>query len=723
MIGALSTTIPADRPGLKGNTMQDHVLQQFQSPSNAYRGKPFWSWNGKLDKDELIRQIHVIQEMGFGGHFMHSRTGLATEYLGQEWFELINACADESEKLGLESWLYDEDRWPSGTAGGMVTTEPKFRLKFLRCRPVPAVEFQWDDALIAAFACDLDGLNFSNCTRIAADTTAASYAGKTVLAFTTEELEKGSFYNGETYLDTMNPEGTARFIELTHEQYKAHCGDRLGKSIKGIFTDEPHRGSIMSGFSIPNEDGTWLAPWTYTVFAEYERRFGYDLVPRLPELFLRLDGQTVSEVKWHYVELLQQLFIESWSKPCDQWCRENNLILTGHYLHEDSLGSQVSMCGSIMRYYEHMEYPGIDLLTEHNKNFWVAKQLDSAARQVGRYWRLSELDGCTGWQMPFAGHKAIGDWQALFGVNLRCPHLSWYTMEGEAKRDFPASIFHQSSWYKEYAQIEEYFARIAAVMSEGKPACDLLVVNPVESVSAQVSVGWGNVGGSTDPALVPIEENYREVFHTLAGAQLDWDYGDEEMMGRLGSVDAAAPAVQVGKGQYRAVIVSGLTTIRATTLDLLEKLVAAGGTVIFAGAPPKYVDALLSDRAVQLAGRCVQVAGNRDGLVAACEKAVGRHAAITDGNGAFAEEVYCQVRHDGDATYMLALNTNRDSAFEAVTVRIKAEGFVEEWNCVTGERCAVEAVAKDGYLAFTEDFVPGGEHLYVVVPELSLIHI
>ena len=32
-----------------------------------------------------------------------------TEYLGEEWFELINACADEGEKLGMESWLYDGD--------------------------------------------------------------------------------------------------------------------------------------------------------------------------------------------------------------------------------------------------------------------------------------------------------------------------------------------------------------------------------------------------------------------------------------------------------------------------------------------------------------------------------------------------------------------------------------------------------------------------------------
>ena len=73
------------------------LYEDFRKPSAKFRGKPFWAWNGKLEKDELIRQIHIMKEMGFGGFFMHSRTGLETEYLGQEWFEFINACADEAE--------------------------------------------------------------------------------------------------------------------------------------------------------------------------------------------------------------------------------------------------------------------------------------------------------------------------------------------------------------------------------------------------------------------------------------------------------------------------------------------------------------------------------------------------------------------------------------------------------------------------------------------------
>lgn len=57
----------------------------FKNPPREFRGRPFWSWNGRLKKEELLRQVDVIKEMGFGDFFMHSRTGLETEYLGEEW--------------------------------------------------------------------------------------------------------------------------------------------------------------------------------------------------------------------------------------------------------------------------------------------------------------------------------------------------------------------------------------------------------------------------------------------------------------------------------------------------------------------------------------------------------------------------------------------------------------------------------------------------------------
>ena len=50
-----------------------------------------------------------------------------------------------------------------------------------------------------------------------------------------------------------------------------------------------------------------------------------------------------------------------------------------------------------MRYYEYMQTPGVDMLTENDNSYWVVKQLSSVARQLGQKWLLSELYGCTGY--------------------------------------------------------------------------------------------------------------------------------------------------------------------------------------------------------------------------------------------------------------------------------------------------------------------------------------
>ena len=248
----------------------------FEKPDRRiYSAKPFWAWNGNLNKDELIRQVHIMKDMGFGGFFMHSRTGLETEYLGDEWFDLINACADEAEKLDMEAWLYDEDRWPSGSCGGMATVEEEYRMKYIRMNIVLKSMFEWSDDIISAFAADIEGINFSNCIQISKHTDVESLMCGKVIYFTVENMLPSATYNNYTYLDTLSKEATEHFISLTHEKYKEHCGDRLGKSIKGIFTDEPHRGALMSGFSVPNRDASNLCPYTPKLFDEFQKAFGY----------------------------------------------------------------------------------------------------------------------------------------------------------------------------------------------------------------------------------------------------------------------------------------------------------------------------------------------------------------------------------------------------------------------------------------------------------------
>ena len=110
----------------------------FKTPTCEYRGAPFWAWNGKLSRETLTRQIDMLRKMGMGGFHMHVRTGMDSPYLDEEFMSYIRHCVEKAEKDSMLAWLYDEDRWPSGTAGGKITAaHPDYARKTLLFTPVP----------------------------------------------------------------------------------------------------------------------------------------------------------------------------------------------------------------------------------------------------------------------------------------------------------------------------------------------------------------------------------------------------------------------------------------------------------------------------------------------------------------------------------------------------------------------------------------------------------
>ena len=677
----------------------------FQHPTREYRGKPFWSWNGKLQEEELLRQIDIIKEMGFGGYFMHSRTGLETEYLGEEWFALINKCAEYGDKEGMESWLYDEDRWPSGSAGGMVTKEEKYRAMFMEmlCKNEEELaKLQWDETIAAVFACRIEDGIFHNKRLLKEGDCLLS--GEQAVVFRLRYSACNDNYNGYCYLDTMNKEAVQRYIEVTHEKYNEKSGDKFGVEIQGIFTDEPHRGGCFTDFA---EGEVNAAPYTPGMFREFEKRFGYSLLENLPELFLRKKQEELSKVKRDYFELCQQLFLENFAIPIYNWCKEHKLIFTGHVLHEDSLCAQSVMQGSLMRFYEYMEYPGIDLLAEHTQCYWIAKQIDSVARQLEKEWVLSELYGCTGWQTNFQSYKNIGDWQALFGINLRCPHLSWYTMKGEAKRDYPASIFHQSSWYTDYHYVEDYYSRIHAVLHDGKPECGLLVINPIESVWARAYSGAFNGLSAADTQIERLERQYEEVFHALTDHRIDFDYGEEDIMARHGHVENGI--LYVGACAYTKVLAAGADTMRGTTVELLKKLVRQGGSVIFAGDIPAYMDAEESEEIKLLAQEAVIIPYEEDAIVNACRN--GQEIAVQSEGS---HMIYAKSMAVEGGRVVMLLNTDRKHGYDQITVNLGRGTYVELWNARDGKITKPIYQIQDGSIEMTISLEAGGERLYLI---------
>ena len=676
----------------------------FKNPPMEYRGKPFWAWNGQLEKKELFQQIETMKEMGFGGFFMHSRTGLRTEYLSGEWFALIQDCAEQGVGLGMEPWIYDEDRWPSGTAGGLVTKNPAYRQKFISMHRCPREDFDlkhYGQEHLVSFAAKFSGQYLADYFEITDFFQIPS--GYEALSFVVEEQNKQGMFNGYTYLDTMNRDATIAFLKSTHEKYKKNCGALFGKKIKGIFTDEPHRGSIFGGFSLQNKNKRAMIPYTGRLFETFLQKYGYSLKEKLPELYFFRQGENWSKTSYDYVEALQELFLSNFAKVCQDWCRENNLILTGHVLHEDSLSAQTAMCGSVQRYYEYMDYPGVDVLGENNRCYWVAKQLASVAKQLNKPFALSELYGCTGWQMRLEDHKHVGDWQAVIGVNLRCHHLAWYTMQGEAKRDFPGSISYQSAWHKEYRYVEDYFSRMNYLLSQGDPVTELLVINPIESVWGKIRMGCFQELDAVDGDIKKMEHQYTALFHTLTEAQIDFDYGDEDILARHAKVQDGK--LWVGRMAYSMVVASGLETIRQTTLDLLGEFRRQGGLVIFHGKP-SCLDGL--KKPIDLSP--YRDAATLEEIRALCTA----HLSLQCFAGC--KDIFASVRKCGQDYYAVFINTDRKRPKDTV-LSFNREMNVETVDLRTGEILPCRFSKGGGWTRIPALFERGCEKAYRFTPQ------
>ncbi len=639
--------------------MLAQLKKTFENPGSEFRGKPFWAWNGALTPSELRRQVRVMHRMGLGGFFMHSRVGLGTAYLSEDWFECVNACIDEAGKLNMEAWLYDEDRWPSGAAGGLVTKNKNYRRRSLNLRVLHSPsDFDWQSSTLAAFVAKVN-LPQAEVVRQLKPNASVGKLGKDekLLVFTVELDALTDWHNGYTYLDVLNDEAVREFIRVTHEAYREHCADHFGRTVPGIFTDEPNHGGKLGG---PAElDCVHSLPWTGRLPKVFKERYGYDLIPYLPELFFDIPGKELLPARYHYHDCVTHLFVDAFARQIGEWCDEHGLMHTGHVLAEDNLLRQTDAVGSCMRFYEYMQAPGMDLLTEHWRIYATAKQVSSAARQFGRDWRLTETYGCTGWDFPFAGHKALGDWQIALGINLRCQHLSWYTMEGQAKRDYPASISYQSPWWEKYAVVEDYFARVLGVMTRGKEVRDLLVIHPVESAWTTVRIGW-----KSNPRVHALDTELMQLQNTLLAAHIDFDYGDEEILSRHGGVRSrdGAPYLQVGKAAYKAVIVPPLRTIRKSTVDLLRRFRKSGGQIIFAGDAPGFVDAERSSYARDLASGCQSADPTVPSTVIDTVTQTARRVSLTGAEGGEIAALLYLLREDQNMYYLFVCNTGETKA-------------------------------------------------------------
>jgi len=647
-----------------------------------YREAPFWSWNDILDKREAVRQAEEMARGGWGGYFMHARIGLETPYLGKEWMEVVKACVAHAKKTGMCAWLYDENKWPSGFAGGVIPKKgAKYRAKYLMLSENVLEEGE-SYKYLGSFVAERDAKGLTS-VPVAKD---AHARGRRVYHFYQYTLGLGDdWFFGSSYVDLLEPAVTREFIKSTHEKYKEVVGKEFGKSVPGIFTDEPQYGfsEACPGPSVP---------WTTTLPRVFKASRGYDIMPHLLSLFLQCGDYR--KIRYDFNRTTHEMFVSAFMKQIYDWCDANNLAYTGHVNAEDTLASQIESVGATMPFYEYEHVPGMDHLGRVINNFSVFKQVSSVADQLGKERALSELYGCSGQDFNMKGRKWIADAHFALGINLLNPHLWLYTMRGARKRDYPPTISYQQPHWHKSKRWSDRNAILSYLLTRGKRVVDCLVIHPVES-------GWCEVTPLDEEAIAGLDAAFKDTVNTLLAAHVDFHFGDETLMAKYGKIEGRM--LRVAKGSYSAVVVPHCLTLRASTARLLADFAAAGGKVIVAGTRPRLVNAGTGGTAVLRAALASAPVVPTTRLAAAIRKAAPQPVEIAGRN---AGKVFYHLRDIGGERVLFLANTDYDSGAE-VTVALRGKDRFAGLVALPDERVTALHTKRKGGATVVKLAMPG----------------
>ncbi len=639
-----------------------NIFNEMLEKRNLSICRPFWSWNDKLEAEELKNQIDKMKESGIDGFFMHARGGLKTEYMSEEWFSAIKECIDYAEEKGMEAWAYDENGWPSGFADGKVPLKSDdFKQKWLTLTVLEENQ-DFPENTLCAYIEGEDGFDL------------------------VENAAKGvnciSVKINPYYIDAFNNQAIKYFIETTHEEYYKRFENDFGTKLKGFFTDEPQYKNRPEH------------PWSHTFVAEFKDRYGVDLISNLPRLYLK--GDQNNKFRYDYFSMASELFQTSFMKQVYDWCSEHSCQLTGHMMGEPLLYSQINSTGGVMPCYEYFHISGVDWLGRQISSPLLPKQLGSVCEQLNKP-NLTETFALCGWDVSFNELKWIAQWQFVNGINSICQHLEGYSIKGLRKRDYPASLFTQASYFgKPYKYFNDYFVNLGSLLQCGKEASPVLVIHPLKNTYLY--------GAYNSFSLI---EEYNTVFTKLSQGLNDLHiphhYGDETIMRKYGSVKNKK--LLIGEMEYEYVVLPRMKTISKSTAMLLIEFAKQGGKIYTYDQAPTLIDGEASELANELKAYILPLNLN------ALKKEIGALISpVVCCEDVECGDVHCRIRKLDDEAFVYYLVNNSKKEFSA-TLKIP-EGYKALLIDIVNSR-ETELLAKKN--EYTLDFAKYGDYILHIV--------
>ncbi len=664
------------------------IEKDFKDPPADFRSAPLAVWNSKVTEAEVERTMRELKEAGFGGLFIHPRPGMITEYLGDEWFSLYKHAVEFGKEIGMNVWIYDENSYPSGFAGGHVPQEMPESYNQGQGLALTKAELLPEDTTPYYMCLKKEGDTWKDITAQMAE-----YKGTKgeYYLYKKTYMGKSDWYGGYSYVDLLVPGVTEKFLEVTMKNgYEKTLKGEFGSSIKGIFSDEPNI-STPGGLR-----------WTPDLFDVFQQKWGYDLKPLLP--LLEEETGDWKKVRHNYMETLLQLFIDRWSKPFHQYCEENNLEWTGHYWEHG--WPYMNDGPDNMAMYAWHQMPAIDMLfNQFDEKSPVAqfgnvrsvKELRSVANQMGYSRTLSETYGGGGWDETFKDFKRLGDWEYVLGVNFMNQHLAHMTLTGARKYDYPPVFTYHSPWWADYKSQNDYFARLSLLMSKGVQQNDILIIEPNATLWSYYS------HTKSSPKLMEIGQAFQTFITTLEKSQVEYDLGSENIIKDQGTV--ADGKFIIGKAAYTTVVLPPMMeTLNKPTFDLLQSFVQQGGRVVTFSSPS------LIDGAENADWKTILSAQSVTSVPQLTDAVIQNTFADADCRFSFSGgDLYHQRRQFTDGELLFLVNSSLDEAVDG-TVTVNGKSAVQ-MDAMSGNIYTYPSTKADGKLTMKFHLEPAGSLL------------
>jgi len=392
---------------------------------------PFLALTGRPTDADVVRKVEALHRDGFDCLLLYGRYGLEYDYLGEEWFHMVETFCSEAERRGMKVWLYDEFAFPSGSCNMRLLKENReWRL---------ASRGVWRDS----------------CGRL-----------------------KWERAHSSEVSNVFEPEATRRFMELTHEAYHRRLHRYFDNGlITGIFSDEP---GTPLGIRFEHEPLVQFADWC-GLDDEYAAATGGRSLREDVEAFVA--DESKADVWAVYSRLKARRFISSFFEPIRAWCRKAGIESSGHLTEELCMTGGPLVQGDLLKTMKAQSLPGIDeIFTKTRKDDieWIthaAAQHASVRRGRGRG-ALVELFALGPNDMSLARMRQMIWLEALHCVDRYFLSMEVMDHRGLKEKNRYMSPMQEGQPWHRHLRVLADEARRAAEFARKDFVCDIAVRYP-----------------------------------------------------------------------------------------------------------------------------------------------------------------------------------------------------------------------------------------------------